>query len=124
MLPLMYILELQDVIFTVTNLKSPNKDFDLTQFLHFSHQGTRSSVGMKMTHKYSPTKHFFLNRIPRLWNRLPPIDLQQSVAVIKKQLHIFLYNHFVNNFDNNSTCSYHFVCPCSSCGSASNSPIF
>ena len=127
MLPLMYIFELQDILFTVANLKSSHKDFVLADYVHFSSQDTRSSAGMKMTHHYAPTnssRHFFYNRIPRLWNSMPPMDLQQSTATIKHQLRDFLFNHFKENFLASSTCSFHFHCPCARCGHSFHPPTF
>ena len=126
-LPLMYVYELQDIFFTVSNLKSPSRDFDMLQFVQFSGQNTRSSHGMKMSHRRANnniSKHNFFNRIPRLWNALPPIDIEKSMSYIKSQLQEFLYNHFQNHFDPNFTCSFHFICPCSKCSNLYNPPSF
>jgi len=83
LLPLMYVYELQDILFTVTNLKSPCKDFDISEFVYFSSHSTRSSQGMKMSHKRAKnniSKHTFFNRIPRLWNAVLPIDVEKSMG--------------------------------------------
>ena len=115
MLPLMYVFELQDILFAVSNFKSVNKDFDLLSF-QFSTRGTRSSTGLKLSHVYAQTnrsRHFFFNRIPRLWNSLPPFNLELSIATIRHNLVNFLWNHFRDNFLSSSACSYHYLCPCS-----------
>ena len=58
---------------------------------------------------------FYFNRLPRLWNALPPINLNLPIYLIKSQLKFFLWNHFLLNFDSNNYCTYHFLCPCNSC---------
>ena len=79
---------------------------------------TRSSTTHKLVHNYTRTsthRHFYFNRIIRLWNNLPPIDLSKSVQCIKSHLYSHLWNNFLCNFDPNDTCSFHYLCPCSSC---------
>ena len=127
MLPLMYTLELQDIIFTVRCLKCPSGDFNLNEYFHFSSTGTRSSAGLKMSHRFAATnsaKHFYFNRLPRLWNSLPPIDISLSVDVIKSQVIKCFYSHFLDNFESNTICRFHFLCPCSKCGHLSHPPMF
>ena len=111
----MYILELNDLMFCIKSLIAPTRNFDLSRHIQFCKGPTRSSASLKMVHIRSSsnsTRHSFFNRLPRLWNCLPPIDLALSPATIKKHLFIFLYDHFLANFDSNSTCSFHFLCPC------------
>ena len=127
MLPLMYVFDLQDILFAVSNFKSVNEDFDLLSFVQFSKRGTRSSTGLKLSHVYAPinrSRHFFFNRIPRLWNSLPPFNLELSIATIKHNLVNLLWNHFRDNFLSSSTCSYHYLCPCSRCYQLFHSPTF
>ena len=61
------------------------------------------------------TMNSYFFRIPRLWNRLPLIDLSQSLQTIKSKLKKYFWNHFVTNFDNNDFCTFHFHCPCTRC---------
>ena len=129
LLPLMYILELQDCMFCIQSLKTPTRDFNIYDFVRFSEHGTRSSTAARMMHTRSANnlaRHSYFSRIPRLWNSLPPIDLEQSVERIKKQkqLRLFLYQHFVVNFDPSDTCKSHFLCPCSRCIYMSHPPCF
>ena len=44
---------------------------------------------------------------------LPPY--YQSVRLIKRKLQSFLWNHFIDHFDPNNPCSFHFICPCAKC---------
>ena len=127
LLPLMYVFELKDVMFCVKNLKSPTRGFKLDDYLTFRRSGTRSSTAMKMSHKLSSnnsTRHFYLNRLPRLWNSLPPINLMKSADLIKHQLEVFMYRHFEVHFDSNCSCTYHLLCPCAKCCYSPHPPHF
>lgn len=127
LLPLMYILELNDVMFCVKSLQSPTRDFNIRDFITFSSGGTRSSTAMKMAHTRSisnSSRHFYFNRIARLWNSLPPFDLQSSPITIKDHLYVFLWEHFRANFDSNNACTNHFICPCSKCSFYAHPPCF
>ena len=75
LMPLMYFLELNDIMFCVKSLKSPSRDFNIYDHVHFSKCGTRSSAAMKMSHNHSmknSSRHSYFNRLLRLWNSLPP----------------------------------------------------
>lgn len=50
LLPLMYVFELNDIMFCVKNLISPIRNFDITEFVHFSKGCTRSSAATRMCH--------------------------------------------------------------------------
>ena len=86
LLPLMYQLELNDLMFFIKSLKHPSVHFNIKDFISFSKSNTRSSTYNKLIHTKSPTKssrHFYFNRLSRLWNSLPPIDLDISLSTIK-----------------------------------------
>ncbi len=77
LLPLMYHLESADIMFLTLSIKNPCDHFDVNQFISFSSSRTRSSSSYKLKHCYTSnnlSRHSFFNRIPRLWNSLPPID--------------------------------------------------
>ena len=117
-LPLMLSMELNDIIFMVRCLQSSHCCIDIHSLISFSSSDTRSASSHKMIHSISSTnhsRHFFFNRIPRLWNALPPIDLDLSINTIKKQLTKFFWVYFTNKVDPSNPCSIHFVCPCSKC---------
>ena len=93
-----------------------SSSFNITDYITFNNGFTRSSSSGKLNHvrnSNNVNKHFFFNRIPRLWNALPPIDLSLSIATNKKRLYRFLLEHSLTNFNSDNPCTYHFVCPCS-----------
>ncbi len=99
-------------------LKNPDDHFDINNFISFSTSNTRSKTSFKL--KHCPTsgnllRHSYFNRIPRLWNSLPPIDPNSPPQSIKKSVTDFLISNFESNFDSYNPCTYHFQCPCSSC---------
>lgn len=127
LLPLMYYLELLDIMFCVKSLKTPSVNYAISDHVTFCSSSTRSGSSKKMCHTRSRTnsaKNFYYNRLPRLWNSLPLIDLDQSIATIKKKLFDHFYSHFCSHFVSCNTCSYHLLCPCSRCASVPPSPHF
>ena len=111
LLPLMYILEPHDVMFAVACLKSSHKEFDILNFIKFSSQTTRSSSQFKLVHQqaYSRrSRHFYFNRLPtKIWNSLPPIDLELPYKSIRRRLRNHLRDHFTRNFDSHWSCTFH-----------------
>ena len=118
MLPLMFQLELADILFTVSSIKNPNNHFNILQSLTFSSSNTRSNSQFKLKHNYSSnnrSRHSFFNRIPRLWNSLPIIDPSLPINTIKKSIIAHLIEHFMSHFDSDRACTYHYLCPCNLC---------
>ncbi len=118
LLPLMYSFELADIMFFVTSYKNRTNRFCITEYISISGSSTRSSD--KLTLRYTRSRlnqhrHFYFNRLPRLWNCLPAIDMSLSSESIKSQVKQFLWGHFTIHFDSYNTCSFHFLCPCSKC---------
>ena len=123
LLPLMYFYEYLDLLFLVHSLKFPDGSFDIRDHLQFL---TRCTSGIKLQARFCSTnrsRHFFFNRVTRLWNALPPIDLSLSISSIKASLKKILWAHFLEHFDSSNYCSYHFLCPCSSCHVATPAPV-
>ena len=97
-------------------LKDPPDNFG--QYVSFCKANTRSSAKGKMEYHYKRTslgRHYYFNRVVRLWNALPEIELEASARLIKIQISKFLWNHFITNFDPDNHCTYHLRCPCSNC---------
>ena len=127
MLPLMYILEINDIMFCVKSLKFPQVHFKILDFVSLAPSGSRSGSRNKMQHIRSTnykSSNFYFNRLPRLWNALPYIDLSSSISSIKCKLHLFLTDHFYQNFSPHDSCSLHFMCPCAKCSHTPSSPYF
>ena len=123
LLPLMYVFEFNDLMFFVKSLKEPTAHFNIYQYVHFSKSPTRSASSSKLIHTKpvsSIHQHFYFNRIARLWNYMPTIDLSLPTDLIKTKLTEFLWNRFISTFNSDLLCSYHTVCPCYQC---SNQPI-
>ena len=55
LLPLMYILELNDLFFFISNLKTPSNNFSLLSYISFSTGSTRSAAHGKLIHTHSST---------------------------------------------------------------------
>ena len=120
LLPLMYFYEYLDVILMVQSLQHPDDSFNIYDYITFSSHATCSSSSSKISLKHCSTnrsRHFYFNRVARLWNALPPIDLSLSLPTIKLLLNKFLWSHFLEHFDSTNPCMYHFLCPCSNCHS-------
>ena len=100
LLPLMYIFEISDILFFIKNLKNPTNNFNINTYISFAVGNTRS-CGVKLRHNAALTnkeRHFYFNRISRLWNSLPIINLNLSINTIKSQLKQYLWQHFLNNY--------------------------
>ena len=126
-LPIMYMFELYDVMFLVKSLKNPSPCFRITDYISFSHSSTRSSSTNKLQHIYSRNnyiKNFYFNRLPHIWNSLPPIDLSLPPTIIKTRLYKFLWNHFLLNFQSDNPCTFHFICPCCKCTNTPHTPAY
>ena len=119
LLPLMYWYDLQDLLFLVKCLQNPSDNFNIFNYVSFSATTTRSNSAGKLKHNFrrtSTTRHFYFNRVVRLWNKIPEhIDLTLSFNSIKNHLSSHLWDHFITNFNPNSICSFHYVCPCPTC---------
>ena len=120
LLPLMMVYELYDISFFLKSINLPTNSFNILNYIAFTSNSTRSSSFNKLVHPLAKTnriKHFYFNRLPRLWNALPPINLTHSHNTIMGNIRSLFWNHFVDNFDENNLCSFHFCCPCTKCSS-------
>ena len=120
LLPLMYFFELNDIMFFIKSLHHPTEHFNIKDYFTFSDLNTRSSTTLKLKHAFAKSlsnssRHFYFFRLPRLWNSLPPINLESSPASIRSSLNKFLWSHFDSHFDPSNYCTYHYQCPCSKC---------
>ena len=90
LLPLMHWFEFLDVMFLIKCIKDPPDNFNIFEFVQFVSSSTRSGSNNKLVinlTRSSKVRHFYFNRIARLWNRLPHtgigIDLSLSFLAIK-----------------------------------------
>ena len=117
LLPIMLWLDLHDLIFLVKCLKDPNDIMGIRQHVSFKSSSTRAgSTGLVLSINYTRTssvRHFYFNRIARIWNTVhPSINLSESTPTIKFKLIQLLWSHFNQHFDPSKVCSYHLACPC------------
>ncbi len=97
LLPLMYWLEMQDIMFLVKCLQDPNDTINIRSHISFSSTTTRAGSDNKLKYKYQRTsagRHFYFNRVARLWNKFPAtcLDLSKSFCAIKKMSVTFYGN--------------------------------
>ena len=120
LLPLMLWYELQDIMFLVKCLKEPMDNVNIFDYVQFSTSNTRAGCFNKLIHKLSRTScdhHFFFNRIVRLWNSMPYIDLTLSFDQIKSKILSHLWSHFTVKFNSDLICTFHSLCLCCKCQS-------
>lgn len=117
-LPLMMEYEISDIIFFIKSIKNPSNHFNIMNYVELCTSNTRSSTYLKLRHSKVRTNvqgQFFFNRIPRLWNTIPPVDVNLPISTIKATLRQYFKSHFMLHFDPNNTCSFHLLCPCHKC---------
>jgi len=88
LLPLMYYFEIADIMFMVNSLRYQTNRFNILNYVDIQTSNTRSSDKVTLKHVRSCThqqQHFYFNRIPRLWNKLPSIDLSLSLETTKNE---------------------------------------
>ena len=107
-------------MFFIRCLKVPDASntFPLQSYVHFSEGNTRSSTHLMLKHSLSKsnvTGHLYFNRLPRLWNSLPPINLDHFIPTIRNQLLQVFWTHFESQFLSTNPCSFHYCCPCAKC---------
>ena len=110
LLPLMYILELNEIYFILKSLKHPSPSFNITDFISFADGNIRSSTRGKMIHvrnNNNTSRHFFFNIIPRLWNALPLWTYHYLLQLIREKYIIFM-DTFLSNFQYDNPCTFHF----------------
>ncbi len=119
MLPLMYWLELRDIMsLLVKHLKQPQDNFNIRDHVRFVTSATRLGSNLKLSHNFTrlnKTRHYYFNRVVRLWNAMPSLDLEMPYRRIKRLLFNFFWDYFNTNFDPVNLCTYHVIFPCSNC---------
>ena len=118
LLPLMMWYEVADVMFFLKEVKNPSQRFNIFNYVNFSSTAMRSSSQTKLRHTRSRTncfRHFYFNRLPRLWNSLPPLDISLSLISLHSKIVEIFWNHFNVNFISDNPCTYHYKCPCARC---------
>ena len=108
------LIKLQDLMFLIKSLKSPTDSFNIDNHITFASSTTRSGTYQKLVHSRTSTtiqRHFYFNRIIRLYNHLLVIDLSLSINTINNHITNYFWTHFTDNFNSERACIYHFLCP-------------
>ena len=106
-LPLMYVLDICDMMFFIKSLKAPTNAFNITDYIiKFTSGNTRSGKLQYIRNTNVSSSNFYFNRLPRIWNVLPIINYNLSLPTIKYKLTNFLWNHFELNFDPDNACTF------------------
>ena len=111
-------LELQDIIFLIKCFKDPSENFNPLRFISFITHSSRSATNHKLKVNFkrtSHTRHFYFNRVVRLWNCLPSLDSSLSYSSLKYSIKQMFWSYFIKHFNPNITCTFHIACPCSNC---------
>ena len=126
----MYTYEIADILFLIKSIRNPTSiaSFNIYNYISFYTGSSQLAKAHKLQHSYGAnniSRHSYFNRIPRLWNTLPVVNLNLSIDTIKKRLRrTFLFDYFVTNFDPTNSSTFHFLCPCSRCQSLPRPPNF
>ena len=112
LLPLTYILDLNDVMFFIKNYLN---GFNINNYIKFATGNTCSALSNKLQQTRSSnitSKNFYYNRLRRIWNTLilPVIDLNDHSTRIKSKLSKYLWIHFSENFNPAIACSFSLSC--------------
>ena len=102
LLPLTYILDLNDVMFFIKSLHNHHDGFNINDYIKFVTGITRSTSSNKLHQTRSTnntSRHYYFNCLLRIWNTLPIIDLNDHPTRIKNKLSQYLRIHFLSNFD-------------------------
>ena len=108
LLPLMYTYELNDLLFFIKSLKFPTSYFHIRKYIRFSNYSSRATSTHKISNSLTSSTHpySFFNRIIRLWNTAPVIDLSLSIDTIKRHLINFFWVKFTINFKSDRPCMF------------------
>ena len=89
LLPLTLWMELQDILLFLELTKNPPDNFDVFKYVCFIKTSTRHSTECKIKTSLSviprlnSTRHHYFNRIIKISNSLPPLDLGGSMSTLK-----------------------------------------
>lgn len=120
LLPIMYWLDLQDLIFLIKCFRDPDNTMDIYNHVSFSKTSTRAGTSNKLRLRFArldSTKYSYFFRVVRLWNSIPDGVINLSLSVESNKIHLsrFLWQHFLQHFDPKDPCSFHLLCPCHKC---------
>ena len=126
LLPVSLWLEAQDVLLLIKLMIDPPSGFRLEEYIIFTSSSTRASSLNKIKSsrllipRLKVTRHFFFNRVIRIWNSLPYIDIQLPYPSIKRHILDIFWQYFLQAYSIDNPCSWCIVCPCANCSNLPN----
>ena len=78
------------IMLTSFFFKNPTDRFNILNYVEIQNSNTRSSDKVTLKDVRSCTQqqqHFYFNCIPRLWNKMPSIDLKLTAETIKTKVY-------------------------------------
>ena len=105
LLPLMFWFDLQDIMFLLKCLKDPEDNFNIYRHITFVSSGTCATAHNQLRSNYnrtSTTRHFYFNRLVKLWQQY----LSLSLGTHKTHLQQQLWSIFIVNFNPDRVCTY------------------
>lgn len=120
LLPLSLWFEFMDITFLISCIKYPQEHFNIFNYVQFVASKTRHSscFKLKCLLPQSTSNHLnfiYFNRVVKLWNALPVIDPELSISTLKCNLRSYFWQYFLNNFNSDQPCTWHYTCPCNTC---------
>jgi len=88
--PLTYMYDLCDILFFIKSIQNPSEHFDIQLYTTFAN----TSSSNKLQHVFTSNNHLYFYRLPRTFNSLPVINLNQSFNIIKSKITKYLWQHF------------------------------
>jgi len=76
--PLMYLFELQDILFAVKSIKTPINQFCITNYIAFSSRSSASNKLIHPRHLNNVSRHSCFHWLLLLWNTMPVTNLNLS----------------------------------------------
>ena len=88
LLPLILWLEFLDIVYSSNYCKPPD-NFNISNFIVPASSREPSRLNLKPVNAQVPrlnsTRHYYFNRVIRLWNTLPPLGLELSFTTLKSK---------------------------------------
>ena len=126
LLPMSLWPEAQDVMLLIKLMLDPPSGFRLEEYITYMSSSTRASSLNKikssrlLTPRLNITRHFFFNRVIRIWNSLPYIDIQLPYSSIKRHILSIFWKYFLQSYSIDNPCSRCIACPCANCSKLPN----
>ena len=121
LLPLMYLYKINDIMFFI---KFTRNNLHISTSLNIFNLGP-------LIHDLVHPKRWSITDIPPALLRtftfivsLPKTDLSLSTNIIKHKLYNFMWDHFIQQFNDSNVHTFHYLCPYCHCSTLSPSPLY